>query len=231
VVAVSGGTNEYLQREERVPAEKIRVVPNAISWPEISSDERVRSMLGELGAAGRSPVLGTVARLTEQKGQRYLLQSLAELRSRYPRLYCIFAGEGDAREELEALAARLGLEDHVSFCGNRRDVAVMLQGLDLFVLPSLFEGLPLALLEAMAAGVPVVATSVAGSREVVEDRVSGRLVPPADASALTEAIDGLLGDPDLARTMAINGRETVADRYTIGPVAEAYEGIYEEVLA
>ena len=230
VVAVSRGTQEYLQREERVPAEKIRVVPNAISWPETNSPDRVSSVLEELGAAGCSPILGAVARLTEQKGQRYLLQALPELRRRYPRVFCIFAGEGEARPELESLAAQLGLDDHVTFCGARRDVPIMLQGLDLFVLPSLFEGLPLALLEAMAAGIPVVATSVAGSCEVIEDGVNGRLVPPADVPALTEAIAGILSNAELARHMAGKGQETVARRYSIGPVAEAYERIYEELL-
>jgi glycosyltransferase involved in cell wall biosynthesis len=169
--------------------------------------------------------------LTEQKGQRYLLQSLADLRSRYPGLCCILVGEGEAREELEALTARLGLQDHVIFCGNRRDVQIMLQGLDLFVLPSLFEGLPLALLEAMAAGVPVVATSVAGSCEVIEDGVNGRLVPPADVSALTEAIEGLLDNPALARTLAGQGSKTVAERYSIDLIAGAYKGIYDELMA
>jgi len=106
----------------------------------------------------------------------------------------------------------------------------MLQGLDLFVLPSLFEGLPLALLEAMAAGIPVLATRVAGSCEVIEDGVNGRLVPPADVPALTEAIAGMLGDAELTRAMAGKGQGTVARRYSIGPVAEAYERIYEELL-
>jgi len=230
VVAVSAGTQAYLLREERVPAEKIRVVPNAISWPETSSAERVNSLLEELGASGRSPILGTVARLTEQKGQRYLLESLAELRGRFPRLFCVFVGEGEARPELEALSVRLGLEDHVAFCGARRDVAVLLQGLDLFVLPSLFEGLPLALLEAMAAAVPVVATSVAGSSEVIEDGVNGRLVPPADVPALTEAIAAVFVNVEQARGMAAKGSETVADRYSIETIAGAYQGIYEAVL-
>ncbi|HUW14440.1 MAG TPA: glycosyltransferase [Anaerolineae bacterium] len=230
VVAVSEGTQEYLQRQERVPGEKIRVLPNAISWPETSSAERVTSVLEELGAGDRTPILGTVARLTEQKGQRYLLQALADLRLRYPRLFCIFAGEGESRSELESLSRRLGLEEHVTFCGARRDVAIMLQGLDLFVLPSLFEGLPLALLEAMAAGIPVVATSVAGSSEVIEDGVNGRLVPPADVPALTEAIADVLGNDELGRAMAEKGQETVACRYSIGAVAEAYGCIYEELL-
>jgi len=142
----------------------------------------------------------------------------------------VIVGEGLMRGGLESLDMRVGLENHVRFCGLRRDVPAILQGLDLFVLPSLFEGLPLSLLEAMAAGKPVVVTRVAGSSEVVEDGVNGRLVPPADADALAEAVAELLDDQELAQTLARRGQETVRQRYTIGPVAEAYERLYEELL-
>ena len=230
LVAVSQGTRDYLARVERVPPAKMKVVPNAIPWPEAVPDLRVEAVKRELGAEGRSPVLGTVARLTPQKGLDYLLQALSVLRTRFPDLFCVIVGEGEMRAGLESLAVRLGLENHVRFCGLRRDVPAILQGLDLFVLPSLFEGLPLALLEAMAAGKPVVATRVAGSSEVIEDGVNGRLVPPADADALAEAMIALLDDRELAQTLARRGRETVRQQYTIGPVAEAYERLYEELL-
>jgi glycosyltransferase involved in cell wall biosynthesis len=230
LVAVSQGARHYLVQVERVPPAKIQVVPNAIHWPEAVPDFRVEAVKRELGAEGRSPVLGTVARLTPQKGLNYLLQALSVLRTRFPDLFCVIVGEGEMRAGLESLAMRMGLENHVRFCGLRRDVPAILQGLDLFVLPSLFEGLPLALLEAMAAGRPVVATRVAGSSEVIEDGVNGRLVPPADADALAEAMIALLDDRELAQTLARRGRETVRQQYTIGPVAEAYERLYEELL-
>jgi glycosyltransferase involved in cell wall biosynthesis len=230
LVAVSQGTRDYLIQEERVPPARIRVVPNAIPWPEAVPPAQVAAVKRELGGEGRFPLLGTVARLTPQKGLEVLLQALPAVRSRFPDLLWVVLGEGELRPELESLARRLGLEDHVRFCGQRRDVPAALLGLDLFVLPSLFEGLPLALLEAMASGTPVVATRVAGSSEVIEDGVNGRLVPPADAPALAEAIVGLLDDKEFAQRLARRGQDTVRQRYSIGPVAEEYERIYGELL-
>jgi len=230
LVAVSQGTRDYLIQVERVPPAKIEVVPNAIPWPRPVPPPQAEAVRRDLGAEGRFPFLGTVARLTPQKGLSYLLQALTRLRARFPNLYCVIVGEGELRAELESLARRLGLENHVRFCGLRRDVPAILQNLDLFVLPSLFEGLPVALLEAMAAGRPVVATRVAGSSEVIEDGVNGRLVPPADAVALAEAMAALLNDRERAEALARRGQERVRQRYAIDRVARAYERIYEELL-
>jgi glycosyltransferase involved in cell wall biosynthesis len=230
LVAVSRGTQDYLLRQERVPPARVRAVPNAIAWPEAILPSQLAAVKSELGSEGRFPVLGTVARLTPQKGLEYLLQALPTIRDRFPDVLWLVLGEGELRSELESQTISLGLENHVRFCGVRRDVAAVLQSLDLFILPSLFEGLPLSLLEAMASGIAVVATRVAGSSEVIEDGVNGRLVPPADSGALAEAITGLLDDESLARRLARNGQETVRQCYTIGPVAEEYDRIYSELL-
>ena len=230
LVAVSQGTLDYLMQMERVSAAKIEVLPNAIPWPGPLSPAQVEATRRELGGEGRYPLVGTVARLTPQKGLDYLLHALSMLRERFPDLYCLIVGDGPLRSELEALAEELGLTEHVRFCGLRRDVPAILQNLDLFILPSLFEGLPVALLEAMAAGRPVVATQVAGSSEVIEDGVNGRLVPSADSVALAEAMAELLEDRELAQALARRGQETVRQRYTIGRVAETYERLYEELL-
>ncbi len=230
LVAVSQGARDYLVQVERVPPAKIQIVPNAIPWPEPVPFAQVEATRRGLGAEGCYPLLGTVARLTPQKGLGYLLQALSILRARYPNFLCVIIGDGELRGELESLAERQGLDNHVRFCGLRRDVPAILQNLDLFVLPSLFEGLPVALLEAMAVGRPVVATRVAGNSEVIEDGINGRLVPPADAAALAEAMVALLDNPEQARALAQRGQETVRQRYTIGRVAEAYERLYEELL-
>jgi glycosyltransferase involved in cell wall biosynthesis len=122
----------------------------------------------------------------------------------------------------------LDLRDQVVFTGARTDIDVLLHTLDLFVLPSLFEGLPLSLLEAMAAGVPVLATDVPGSREVIEDGLNGRLVAAADVEALAAAMIELLADPSVAGQMAARGRETVRQSYNIEAVARRYDRIYQE---
>jgi glycosyltransferase involved in cell wall biosynthesis len=230
LVAVSVGTREYLMREERVPPEKIEIIPNAIEWPQQVAPPQVEAVKREFGGKGRFPLLGTVARLTPQKGLSYLLEAISILVARFPGLFCVIVGDGPLRVELEALAVRLGLENHVRFCGLRRDVRAIFQSLDLFVLPSLFEGLPLSLLEAMASGAPVVATHVAGIDEVIEDGANGRLAPPADAHALAAAITELLDNEALAQGLAQQGQTTVRQRYAIGAVSKEYERVYGELL-
>jgi len=229
-VAVSEGTRDYLELVENVAADRIRVVPNAIRWPGEVSDQQVETLKQELGIGDRRPLLGVVGRLVEQKGQLYALQALALLKEDHPELLCLFVGQGPQRQHLERLTEALGLSDRVIFTGPRTDIDILLRALDLFVLPSIYEGLPLSLLEAMAADLPVVATDVPGSREVIEDGLNGRLVKPADAVALAAAIAELLANPAAAQEMAARGQETVRQRYTIGPVARKYQQIYQEAL-
>jgi glycosyltransferase involved in cell wall biosynthesis len=150
-------------------------------------------------------VVGNVARLAEQKGQRTLLAAVPSVLERRPETRFAIAGDGELRRELEQLSEQYG--DHVAMLGNRSDVPDLLASFDVFAYPSRFEGLCLAVIEAQAAGVPVVATPVGGIRDTVQDGETGLLVPPDDPQALADAIVRLLDDREEAARMAARARE------------------------
>ena len=168
-------------------------------------------------------IVGNVARLAEQKGHRTLLAAVPAVLERHPEVRFAVAGDGELREELEELARQF--EDHVVMLGNRPDVPDLLASFAVFAYPSQFEGLCLAVIEAQAAGVPVVATPVGGIRETVVDGVTGLLVPPDDAAALAGAIIRLLDDPDEARRLAESARARVgryAERHMVDETLALY---------
>ena len=141
----------------------------------------------------------------------------------------MIVGQGGLREELEAQAAQLGIAAQVRFLGHREDVRDLLSILDLFVLPSLSEGMPLALLEAMAAGVPAIATRVGGTTEVIDDGRTGTLVAPGDSRVLAAAITTLLENPRLAKELGQAARQAVAARFSLAGMVQAYERVYSEL--
>jgi len=188
----------------------------------------------ELSLRDGGCVIGTVTRLDEpKKGLTVLLHALAALARRegLPPWQCLLVGDGPARARLEALAAELGLSGRVVFAGMRRDVPRVLPALDLFVCPSLYEGFGIAIVEAMAAGRPVVASAVGGIPEIVVDQDTGLLVPPGDATALAEAMAALLARPDQARQMGLRGRERARKMFSIETTVERHRQLYETLNA
>lgn len=156
----------------------------------------------------------TVGRLNVMKGHRYLVEAAAELADSVPQLVVVVVGEGHLRGRLEQQVAAAGLGGAVVLAGHRADARLLLDAADVFVLPSLHEGMPLALLEAMEAGLPVVATGVIGSAEVVEHERTGLLVPPRRSGALAAALRQTLGDGELRARMRSAGKQRYLDRYT-----------------
>ncbi len=231
IVAVSEGARKFLLEDVGVPAEKIRLIPNAIAPLPDVSEEETASLRRELGLERAWPVLGTVARLTPQKGLSYLIRAVAILRKQFPRVKCLIVGDGELKSELSDLVSKMDLGSVVLFTGIRRDVPAILSTLDLFVLPSIFEGMPVALLEAMEAGLPVVATHVTGVTEVVEDGANGVLVPPGNPPALAEGVAALVADPEELSRLGGAARATIASRYSLKPWVERYRALYEDLLA
>jgi sugar transferase (PEP-CTERM/EpsH1 system associated) len=176
-------------------------------------------------------VVGTVARLAPEKGLDRLVEAFGQLARRHDSMRLVIAGGGREAQSLTEQAHRLGLADRVSFPGHQSRPESVLVTLDIFVLPSLTEGIPLALLEAMAVGLPVVATSVGGVPDVVEDGISGILVPPDDPAALARAIDGLASDPVRRQRLGRAGRERVARRFSLSAMAAAYRELYRRDAA
>jgi glycosyltransferase involved in cell wall biosynthesis len=176
-------------------------------------------------------VVVTVGRLYRQKGLKYFLESAARIHQVAPRVRFWIAGEGVLRERLEARIRRLGLENVVTLLGQQPDVAAIMAASDVFVMPSLGEGLSNVLLEAMTLAKPVVATRVGGTPEVVRDGETGWLVPPREPAALAAAILKVLRDPDLAARVGVSGRDLVARRFSAARVAPRMAATYGQAIA
>jgi glycosyltransferase involved in cell wall biosynthesis len=222
-VAVSRFVASRLRDRFHVPPRKIVVIPNAATAGATASPV-ARS---ELARDDTAPLVLTVARLDAQKGIVHLLDAAAAV----PHVSFAIAGDGPDRAALEQRAVALGVSDRVRFLGHRQDVPSLLAAADLFVLPSLYEGLPLAVLEAMAAGVPVIATAIGGTDEVVRDGETGMLVPPANPAALAAAIARALAGRESASRLALAARSLVAREYSVASMVRSVSHLYEELLA
>jgi glycosyltransferase involved in cell wall biosynthesis len=217
-------------RQLGIGADAVRVVYNAVNWERLDATRSADEVRVELGIPADRTVVGVVATLQDKKGHRVLLDAVA----RTPGLeaaWLMLVGDGPMRPSLEAYAAQLGITDRVTFCGTRRDLGNVLPAMDIFALPSLWEGLPLALILAMGASRPVVATRLAGIPEVVTDGESGLLVEPGDATALGAALARLCSDPSLRARLGTRARAAVRDRFGADAYSAAVIGIYEEFLA
>jgi glycosyltransferase involved in cell wall biosynthesis len=216
-----------VHRFDGVPSRKLTLLPYGIPLGEGEPALSRRAARSRLGVSGF--VVGAVGRLEEQKGHRYLLEAIPELARRLPHFTMLLVGDGTRRQALEGLARELGVKEVVRFLGTRRDLPLIHRALDLFVQPSLWEGLPLALLQAMGAGLPVVATRVSGVQEAVRDGVNGRLVAPGDAGALTEAILELSDRPRTRLRLGEAARATVREHYSQEAMLRQLERLYLEV--
>ncbi len=174
-----------------------------------------------------------VARLEPEKGQRHLIDAMPAILRAVPETWLAVVGEGSEADALRARPRRSGRRsrERIMFTGRRDDVSALTADLTLAVLPSLREAQGISLIEAMARGVPVVASAVGGIPEVVTDGVDGRLVPPGDPAALADAIVELLRDPALRHRLGEAGRRTVADRFSIDAQVRAIQAVYDEELA
>ena len=175
-------------------------------------------------------LVGTVAHLSPEKGHATLLSAIAELKDRSPEALLLIVGDGELRAELEATVIDLGISDQVKFLGFRSDVEGLLKQFDIFCLPSLSEGLSSAILAAMAARLPVVATSVGGIPELVQNSVTGKLVKPNQPHELALALETLLKDQVLRERMGNAGRQRVDSHFSLQQKLDATERAYEELL-
>jgi glycosyltransferase involved in cell wall biosynthesis len=199
----------------------------AVYRPSPRSRARAREVFG--CPEGR-PVVGTVTRLCRQKDPMTMLAAVRQVVDARSDAHCVIIGDGPLRPAVEQLIDDLGLRRHVTLLGSRNDVDTLLAGFDVFALSSLWEGLPRVVVEAMAAGVPVVATDAGGVREVVEDGVSGLVVPVADATALAEGVVRLLDDPRLATRFARSAQSRVQE-FDTDAMIERLEKLYLDLLS
>jgi glycosyltransferase involved in cell wall biosynthesis len=225
-LAVSECVARQLRHSFRIPSRKIEVVRNGINLARFHAgpDAGVRASL--TGGDDR-PVVLTVARLEAQKG----LHDLIDAARQVPHALFVVAGDGPERSRLEAQARSEGVGDRVRFLGHRDDIPELLACADVFVMPSLYEGLPLAVMEAMAAGTPVIATAIGGTDELIVDGETGVLVPPANPSALAAAIRMLLDDPEHAKALACAAQRLAHQEFGCARVVQRVGEVYEELLS
>lgn len=231
VVCVSEGQAAKVRRAG-VADDNIRVIRNAIDTDRFGEpDEPGRAFLQSFFPQPRSHIIGAAGRLSPEKGFCHLVDAAEIVRQKHPDVGFLLFGEGPLRDSLERQVARLGLAEHFVIAGFRDDLDRWMPNFDAFALPSYTEGLPNVVLEAFAARVPVVATAVGGTPEVIEEGSSGYLVPPADAAALSERIDRLLSDERQRATMGMAGYYRVRDHFTFDAQAREYLRLFEELCA
>jgi glycosyltransferase involved in cell wall biosynthesis len=214
-----------------IEKEKIAIIDNGINIERMREARAHSALKQSLGIEPEARAIGTVGSLTKEKGHEYLLRAACMVLDSYPRTVFLLVGAGRERHRLESLACQLGIEKNVIFPGVREDIPQILSILDVFVLPSLMEGLPMALLEAQAAGIPTVATRVGAIPKVIQDGITGILVQPGDFRGIAKAIAWALSDRAEACEMARRGRERVRANFSSQKMTESYLDLYEGLLA
>lgn len=228
MIAVSDYVRRFtIEHFPLMQAEKLVVIRNGIHYQQFQGVHGAAELRAALGISPEAPVVGFVGRLAEQKGVAYLVDAVAELAKRFPELRVVVVGEGELREELQARARQL---PQMIFAGFQREIPRYLSMFDIFVLPSLWEGLPMSILEAMAAGKPVVATGVSGTPEVVVDGETGYIVEPKNVGQLAEKLSLLIADGELRRRMGAAGRDRVIAHFSAEGMVRTSEALYEALL-
>jgi len=229
IITVSRALRDGLIQAEGIDPGKIVTIYNGIDIKPFEAPvdkDEVRRKLN----LGPGPVIGTVARLAPQKGVSYLVEAALRVVQDYPDARFLIAGDGPLLPELEQQAAGLGISDNIRFLGYRDDIAQLLAVLDVFVLPSVTEGLGLTVLEALAAGCPVVATAVGGIPEIVEFGQTGLLAQAKDSGDIAKQILYLLNNPDEAARMAATGKAMIKEKFALEPMVRSTTRVYLECL-
>ncbi|MBN1354235.1 MAG: glycosyltransferase family 4 protein [Candidatus Omnitrophica bacterium] len=232
VIAISEAVKDHLIKDFKVDKDKVSLIYNGVDTDAFYFEgKNGDNFLKENLCFTKHPVIGSIARLSPVKGLRYLLFAMKDLLKEIPEAELLLVGEGPSKEFLMGLAKKLGIEGSVFFAHSTTDTRRFLSIMDVFVFYSLEEGLGLSLLEAMASGKPCIASSVGGVLSIIEDGVTGLLVPPKDADSLKEAMIRLLKDRAFSSLLARNGREFVIRKFSIEKMTEEVIAVYKKVYA
>lgn len=228
VVGVSDDTCNNLIKYEHISKKKIMTIVNGIDESlyniKIDRDKKKK----ELGINREGPVIGLAVRLSKQKGIMYLIKAMPRILKEFPDLTLVIAGDGAEKNNLENDARKLGVHENIMFTGARLDIAELLKLFDLYVLPSLFEGLPMVLLEAMAAKCPIVATDVGGNSMAITHDENGSLVASCDADIFAEEVIKVLNDSDLRSKYIRNSYSIFKEKFSARLMTERYSKLYLE---
>ena len=230
VIAISEQVKEHLMADFKLAENKISVIHNGIdakNFGDFSARDNMRAQLG----VSADFLVGIIARLSDVKGHTYLIRAMPEVIKNFPNTKLLIIGEGKTKGALLKETRNLGLENSIIFIPEAKNTKDVLAAMDIFVMPSLQEGLGLALMEAMAQGVAVVGSAVGGIKTLIQDKENGLLVAPADAAALAQAIIALFKDSRLRRTLGSRAREFIIANFSKEEMADKTEMVYQQSLA
>ena len=230
-IAVSEGVKESSIKKRRIPSERISVMHNGIPLEEFKTFtlDEISKEKKNMGINFNAKVIGTIAKLREEKGTEFFIKSAPNIIKEFPDTVFLIVGDGPLRTKLEELSKSLSIDEKVIFAGFRENIPIILSLIDIVVIPSLTEGSPLALLEAMAMSKPIVATNVGGMQEILKDNENGLFVPPQDPGALSDKISFLLKNEDEAKSLGARAKED-SSKYDIRLHVKKLDGIYKELL-
>lgn len=231
LVAVSEDLKQFVVKKVGIPASRVQVIYNGVKSDTRVSDAEVDSCRAELGLQAGDRVIGTVGSLYQVKGHRYLLDAMPAVLSRHPNTVLLLVGRGELEVSLKEQAKRLGIDKQVRFLGMRQDVPRLLALMDVFVLPSLSEGLSMALLEAMVSGKPVVATRVGGNPELLDYGKAGLLVRSEDSQDLAVNLVKLSNDAAIRQELGRAGVERVHAHFSVSQMGHHYRNLYLNLLS
>ena len=229
VVASAESVKQHYVAQVGADPGAVEVIYNAVDWAQLQAAMPRDEFRKSVGVPVDAPLAGIIARLTEQKAHRVLFESMT--RPELSALHLIVVGDGELRNDLRSRADALGIAGRVHFLGARRDLGNILGAIDIFAMPSYWEGLPLSMVLAMGAGLPVVASKVAGIPEVVKDRVSGLLVEPGNSEQLARALGALVQDPALRTRLGDEARAFVTPRFGVDGYVASITALYDRLLA
>lgn len=230
VVAVSDETRKNLIKYEHIPNDKITVINNGIEKCKFDIRLDKASKREDLGLTRFKEIVGMGVVLTKQKGIVHLIQAAPSILGRFPQTGFLIAGDGPIRAELEAESRKNGVADQFVFIGSRKDIPEILQVIDIYILPSLWEGLPLVILEAMAARRCIIASAVGAIPLAIRNRLDGVLIPPGDPADIARTVIALLEKPQLRRRLAENAHRRFLEHFTAEKMTREYEKIYLEAF-
>ena len=231
-ICVSRDIMELRRAREHTPAEKLVYIPNAVDPEQFGRPARGReAVMGEFGWPAGDPLVLSVGRLVKEKDYPLLIEAFTAMAAKMPRARCIIAGDGDRMDEIRAIIKKNDLEDRIALPGTRNDISDLLSAADLFVLSSEREGLPVSLLEAMAAGTAIVTTDVGGVGEVVIGGESALMVMHGDVSALASAMERVLTDAVLRENLIKNASRAVEERFSMNSAAATLGDLYEHLAS
>jgi glycosyltransferase involved in cell wall biosynthesis len=229
VIFVSGADKEKGKKFKLAPEGKMCTIKNGIDLSAFKEEDMVNSKAAKRKEAeleSFQPIVGTVARLHRQKGIPYLLKATQKISQAFPRIKILIIGGGPLGQKLERMARRLDVKEHVWFMGERKDAQDLASLFDVFILPSLWEGLPYVLMEASALGKPVVATDVDGNREIIEDGKTGILVPARNPEKMAEAVVKLLREKAFASKLGERAKKSVPPKFSLSRMVEETQSLY-----